>query len=127
MIDELSRLQENMMNWRHGGNIRHISEKYGIRPDSIKDFSANINPLGPPEWLRMTISKAISDLVSYPDPDCSVLKEKIASHYGISVNETAVGNGSSELLYHLPKALGVRRSIIPVPCYVDYIYRLSGR
>lgn len=121
MIDELSRLQENMMNWRHGGNIRQISGKYGITPDSIKDFSANINPFGPPEWLRMTISSAVSDLVIYPDPDCSVLKDKIASHYGISVNETAVGNGSSELLYYLPKALGVRRSIIPVPCYVDYI------
>lgn len=109
------------MDWRHGGNLRMIAEKFGRSPESIKDFSANINPLGLPEWVRITISSAISSIHNYPDPGCVVLKEKISSHYGVSVKEISVGNGSSELLYYLPKALGVTCSIIPVPCYVDYV------
>lgn len=109
------------MNWRHGGNLRMIAEKFGRSQESIKDFSANINPLGPPEWMRMTISSAISDVQNYPDPDCVALKEKISSYYGISLREIAVGNGSSELLYHLPAALGITCAIIPVPSYVDYV------
>lgn len=98
-----------------------IAEKYGRSPETIIDFSANINPLGPPEWLRTIISSAISGLINYPDSDCTDLKLKIASHYNISVSEIVIGNGSSELLYYLPRALGVTCAVIPSPCYVDYI------
>ena len=42
----------------HGGNIHKLARQ---NPGSRKiiDFSANINPLGPPEWLRATISRTI--------------------------------------------------------------------
>lgn len=109
------------MKWRHGGNIRSMAELTGMAPEAIIDFSASINPLGPPEWLRMAVSRAVSGLIHYPDPDCIALKKKICQAYGVSASEVAVGNGSSELLYHLPRALGIKTSIIPVPSYVDYI------
>jgi histidinol-phosphate/aromatic aminotransferase/cobyric acid decarboxylase-like protein len=41
---------------QHGGNISEISRRYGIDEDRIIDFSANINPLGYPPAVRLTLS-----------------------------------------------------------------------
>ncbi len=37
---------------RHGGNLRALALRAGCRPEEILDFSASVNPLGPPESLR---------------------------------------------------------------------------
>ena len=84
------------------------------------DFSANINPLGPPEWFRSLISSQLSSLVHYPDPECSSLVEAIAERYRTDPQEIVGGNGSSELLYLLPQVLPVTKALIAVPAYIDY-------
>ncbi len=91
----------------------------------ILDFSANINPLGLPEWVRPLISSRISSIVHYPDPDCSSLVEAISDRYGVPEDEVLVGNGSTEILYWLPRALKAKRAVIPVPAYVDYAVAAS--
>ncbi len=53
---------------KHGGNLRMASRLSGIPQQQLLDFSASINPLGFPEWLRPLISSQISRLVHYPDP-----------------------------------------------------------
>ena len=40
---------------QHGGNVLQMAEKWGLDPDSILDFSANINPLGMPDSLKQAI------------------------------------------------------------------------
>ncbi len=110
-----------MINYEHGGNLRKLAEDTGRPPKDLLDFSANINPLGPPEWLRPLISSMVSSLVHYPDPDCSSLKRTIATHFGVSEEEVLVGNGSTEIIYLLPQALSLTRAIIPVPSYFDYV------
>ena len=116
------------MRERHGGNLKHLSELAGLPQRDILDFSANINPLGPPEWLRPLISAQISSVIHYPDPDCSSLIEAISARYEVAAEEVLVGNGSSEILYLLPRALQADRAVIPVPAYVDYAHaaELSG-
>ena len=51
------------MTERHGGNITKLAAAAGMPAGEILDFSANINPLGPPEWLRPLISSLVSSLV----------------------------------------------------------------
>ena len=104
----------------HGGYINRLAREAGLRPDQVLDFSANINPLGPPEWFRSLISSQLSSLVHYPDPECIPLVEAIAEHYRTDPQEIVVGNGSSELLYLLPQALPVTKALIAVPAYIDY-------
>ena len=104
----------------HGGYINRLAQEAGLKPDQVLDFSANINPLGPPEWFRSLISSQLSSLVHYPDPECSPLVEAIAEHYRTDPQEIVVGNGSTELLYLLPQALPVTRALIAVPAYIDY-------
>ena len=109
-----------MMNDEHGGNIRKLVKASGRPAKDLLDFSANINPLGPPEWARSLIGSQLSSIVHYPDPDCSLLKASIATYYGSREEEVLVGNGSTEIIYLLPRALPIARALIPVPSYAGY-------
>jgi len=104
----------------HGGNLAQLAARCGCAPSEILDFSANINPLGPPERLRGIISRALSEIVHYPDPDSTQLSATLATAYGVRAAQVVVGNGTSELLFALPKVIPARRAVIPMPCYIDY-------
>ena len=104
----------------HGGNLRSIARASGRPAAEILDFSANINPLGPPESFRPLISSRIADLAHYPDPDCTELVQVFCERYGALPDEVLMGNGSTELLFLLPQICGKMRALIPCPAYVDY-------
>jgi adenosylcobyric acid synthase len=104
----------------HGGNRRALAQASGREPADLLDASANINPLGPPDWLRTEVGAAVSELVHYPDPDCAALLAAASDRYGAPPGELVPGNGTSQLLFALPGASGLPRAVIPVPAYVDY-------
>ncbi len=104
----------------HGGNLRRLAAQAGIAPEQILDFSASINPLGPPDWFAEVAAAALLQSVHYPDPECAELIQAIVARKGCREPETVAGNGSSELLFLLPRAVRARRAVIPVPAYLDY-------
>jgi cobyric acid synthase CobQ/L-threonine-O-3-phosphate decarboxylase len=97
-----------------------LARAAGRSENELLDFSANLNPLGPPEWLRAAISAHVSSLRHYPDPDCTELIAAAAKHYRVEPDEVIAGNGSTEILYLLPTVLKKSRAVIPVPSYADY-------
>ncbi|MDM7994374.1 MAG: threonine-phosphate decarboxylase CobD [Acidobacteriota bacterium] len=103
----------------HGGNLRQLAQMAGKAENDILDFSANLNPLGPPEWIQEMICAHSGAWTHYPDPDCSALLEAVSERYGVDSKEIIAGNGSSEILYLLARAFG-RRGLVPVPSYIDY-------
>ncbi len=105
----------------HGGNLTYLASVSGLPAESILDFSANINPLGPPEWLRSVVSAALSSVVHYPDPACTKLVAAVSGRYHVEPGNVIVGNGSTEILHLIPRALSLGRAIIPIPCYSDYL------
>ncbi len=111
-----------MKAWRHGGNVWEVAASLGCSVDDIIDFSSSINPFGPPGWVYSLIDSTKTAIRHYPDPFCVGLRDRIAQLYDISPSEVLPGNGTSELLYLLPRALDVSRVLIPVPSYVDYEY-----
>ncbi|MDD5676368.1 MAG: threonine-phosphate decarboxylase CobD [Kiritimatiellae bacterium] len=112
----------------HGGNRDRLAQLAGKTPDDILDFSANINPLGPPDWLQPVISRHLGKLVHYPDPAAGALVAAASRRYGVAADEILSGNGSTELLYLLAQVAGMKRAVILVPCYTDYARaaRLAG-
>lgn len=104
----------------HGGNLRHLIKVSGLSKEDICDFSANINPLGPPEWMFSLIASRFHDIEHYPDPECSSLIDAVSNRYNVRPDEIIVGNGSTEILYLLPRVFSSSRALIPVPSYLDY-------
>ena len=98
----------------HGGNVHGLARDLGIDVATLLDFSANINPLGPPEWLRPLISREVENLVHYPDPYGDKLVAAIADRHQVPMESVVVANGTTELLYILPRLLSCDRALIPV-------------
>ena len=111
---------ELMQRQEHGGNI------YKMTLDTEKrdfiDFSANINPLGAPEWLRSVVNRELENIVHYPDPDSTSFCQAIATHHGISPKNVVAGNGTAELMYAILRLFTTARIVVPVPSYVDYYH-----
>ncbi|MCI5166158.1 MAG: cobyric acid synthase [Candidatus Electrothrix sp. GM3_4] len=107
----------------HGGNMRGRAARLGCLPEEILDFSANINPLGPPDSLWNVLAARMQDIVHYPDPESAELVQALAEQYRLPVDQILPGNGTSDLLYATLRALKsgkVQRAVIPVPAYIDY-------
>ncbi|THB71478.1 MAG: cobyric acid synthase [Desulfobulbaceae bacterium] len=111
----------NNMSFGHGGNIHKIAHSTKGSPGEFIDFSANINPLGLPSWARTLINRELETVVHYPDPEYNELKTAIAASYKCDRDVVVPVNGTSELLYMLPRVLNIKRIIIPVPSYIDYL------
>ncbi|VAX25871.1 Cobyric acid synthase [hydrothermal vent metagenome] len=104
----------------HGGQIPRQTGG-GMNPaEEFLDFSASLNPLGFPEWLRPVISSAISDLSRYPDPKCKRLIDAIADRYGVDPGAIVAGNGATQIIFAVPEIAELRKGVTCEPAYVDY-------
>lgn len=104
----------------HGGNIYEFASRAGCSPDDILDFSASINPLGPPPGLADHLARVFHRLQHYPDINNRLLTRALAKFHKIAPDRIAVGNGSTELIYWLPRALGVQRALVVQPTFGEY-------
>ncbi len=104
----------------HGGNIYEFAGASGFSERDIIDFSASINPLGLPESVKAAIKRSMRQLCNYPDPDAGRLRSKIAEHLCISTESVVCGNGSTELIYLIARALRPERILIPQPTFSEY-------
>ncbi len=114
----------------HGGNVHAAARELRRSIGSILDFSASINPLGvSPQALRVLRESA--ELVQhYPDPECVGLKRAIQRRWKVAPNCVVVGNGSTELIDIIPRALSFRSALILGPTYAEYaqaVGRAGGR
>ena len=102
----------------HGGDIYS-------RPVRL-DFSANVNPFGAPEAVKAAVRAVAEDLCTYPDPYCTLLREKLAAVNGIEPDHVICGNGAAELIYSFVAALRPKQALLPVPSFADYEGALLG-
>jgi len=105
--------------FKHGGNLRELAGRCGTSEREILDFSANINPLGPPD-VRSLISANIHRLTHYPDPDYTDFRQAAATCCQVEPPQIIIGNGTSEIIYALPRALPLSRAWLPAPSYIGY-------
>jgi len=87
---------------QHGGIDYAELKALGIAPQDTLDFSANLNPFGPPPGMMETLSKChdeLSEVIShYPDSEAYRLRQSLAEKLGIKVENILVGSGSTELI-----------------------------
>ena len=114
-----------MMQPIHGGNVYKVAREQRIPVGRILDFSASINPLGPPATGLLAIRAALKQIVHYPDPDCWQLKQELAQQCAVDPEMILVGNGSTELIHLLPRALRIRSALVVGPTFEEYAHALT--
>ncbi len=104
----------------HGGNLDIIEKTYNIKKEDIIDFSDNINPLGASKVLKDNIENIYDLLNIYPDEKYENLRKAISEYTNSDFNNIIVGNGASELISGLIKAVRPRNSLLILPTYSEY-------
>lgn len=62
----------------HGGDVWQ-----GPGPGAWLDFSANLNPEGPPDWVRAAMAEGLARAAWYPDAQSRAARAGLAAHLGI--------------------------------------------
>ena len=110
------------MNWpAHGSNPQYLYKAAGLeQPDEMIDFSANINPFGPPSKLKEQWGDLLHGIEKYPDPQTTLLKKKLAGREGIEENQILIGNGGAEIISLIGRLLTGKRVMIVEPAFSEY-------
>ena len=106
----------------HGGNLAWAAKVAGCPISAILDFSASINPLGPPDSAIDAIQTNISQLRAYPDPNYQELKKALSlTHPPLSPEWILPGNGAAELLTWAALELSkLDKTYLVAPAFGDY-------
>ncbi|MGQ4648855.1 threonine-phosphate decarboxylase CobD [Lyngbya aestuarii] len=106
----------------HGGNLAWAAAVAGCPPSLIWDFSASINPLGPPKSAIAAIESQLNNLIAYPDPDYRQLRVSLSQlHPTLTPDWILPGNGSAELLTWACRELSeLEETYLVTPAFSDY-------
>lgn len=107
-----------MRTHKHGGNI--------YQEGAWTDFSANINPLGPPEGVRRAACESLSRIECYPDVECRRLRKALAQKEGVLGQQLIFGNGAAELIFALAMGLKPKKALLTIPGFAEYEQALSA-
>lgn len=104
----------------HGGQIHRASRELGVPTSHIVDFSANINPLGPPETVRRALVQALEDIWFYPDANQAETKHVIAERHQVPEGNVFISNGATEAIDLVLRAWNPTRVWILEPAFSEY-------
>jgi adenosylcobyric acid synthase len=110
----------DIFNRPHGGDIYSAAGLQGLSPDEVIDFSANINPLGPPDGIGSCLAKNLWKISHYPAPGSPGLIKSAAKHFRIEPGMILAANGATELLDAAARAFARKTALIPAPAYAGY-------
>lgn len=102
------------MRFAHGGNVWQAGD-----PGRWLDFSANIRPGGPPEWVQHALGRAMARVSFYPELSMAWARAALSQYAGISAAcalPTAGGIGAIDLVCRLTPG----RVLAFEPGFVEY-------
>ncbi|MFC4322240.1 threonine-phosphate decarboxylase CobD [Litchfieldia salsa] len=110
------------MKWpNHGGQPETIKQLFKLKEDvHIHDFSANLNPLGPPAWLEEEISNQYHTITSYPEPSYLKCSISVAAHESIDPNMLLLTNGGAEAIFLIAKYFENLKAMVVHPTFMEY-------
>jgi threonine-phosphate decarboxylase len=101
-------------------NIYRLAAELKIQERRVIDFSASANPLGVSKKVKADLRKQLKYLHNYPDPEAERLRKRLAQYFAIDPEMILCGNGSTELLYLIPRVLNPSNVLIPAPTSPEY-------
>lgn len=110
----------------HGGDPAALARRLGLPAVPVLDFSASLNPLGPPPGWRAALRTAGRDALSYPDVEGRPLADAAARAFRLRPDRVVAANGSTEILHLAVRVLAPRRVLVPAPAYAGYAEAAEG-
>ncbi len=104
----------------HGGRIYEYAEKHLVDWTEIEDFSANINPLGPPQKVLDVLSESLQQIQHYPDRRHVMVKRVLSMRLSLAEDQILCGNGATEVIDLLIETLRPSRLAILTPAFQGY-------
>jgi threonine-phosphate decarboxylase len=104
----------------HGGDIFAIARSLGASPEDILDFSASINPLGYAPGVKEAVFSSFDRIVHYPDSAAEGLRQVLAEFHGVDAGNIITANGSTELIYLVPRLAQGAGGLIVGPAFSEY-------
>ncbi len=89
---------QELVAYQPGKPISETARELGLDPSQIVKLASNENALGPSPLAVQAMLETAGDMHIYPDGASYDLRSKIAERHGVNFGQTAVGNGSSELI-----------------------------
>ncbi|NSW76995.1 MAG: aminotransferase class I/II-fold pyridoxal phosphate-dependent enzyme [Candidatus Atribacteria bacterium] len=110
----------------HGGRRIEL-ERSGVNIRA--DFSASINPWGPPEVLKERWGELLRLVEAYPPLDWSLYRKPMAALYGYDPDFILPCNGATQGIYLLSRLLAAQRILVLEPLFTEYAraFELSGK
>ena len=105
---------------KHGGNPLADLARFNLPKREIIDFSVNLNPLGTPDIVLKSWSDLFDAVADYPNIEGQGIVDYYNHKTGIPSSEFLAGNGSTELIYLIPRVLKFKKVLIPTPSFHDY-------
>jgi threonine-phosphate decarboxylase len=97
-----------------------IDRVHGGNPsDGVLDFSASINPLGPPRAALDAYHASVAHIASYPPAYPRHLEATLARWLGVEPECVLAGNGTTQLIYLLARVLKPRSPVIVTPTFSE--------
>lgn len=106
------------MDYQHGGDI--------YSREILWDFSANINPLGPPQSVKEAICRSARCCAAYPDNECRRLVQALSAYHDCPKEDILCGNGAADIIWLLAAAVRPEYAIIPAPTFSEYERALTA-
>jgi threonine-phosphate decarboxylase len=104
----------------HGGVPLELFKRLGIEPRPVMDFSVNISPLGVPDCLMDAWNDMPAFLTAYPEIMGNGVHQFYEQRHKLPPASVLAGNGSIELIYLIPRALGWKKVLVPQPSFSEY-------
>ena len=98
----------------HGGNVWQ-----GDSPDQWLDFSANIRPEGPPDWVMAAMAAGLGEARYYPDPAMRREKAALAAFLDLPQDCALPTSGGVSAL-DLAMSVGASGVLLADPCFSEY-------
>ncbi|CEG21901.1 Threonine-phosphate decarboxylase [Planococcus massiliensis] len=105
----------------HGANPHLLYQQLNIDyPERILDFSENVHPFGPPEFIRNSWHSLLELIERYPDPEGEPFRSAAARFHDVPMERVVTANGAAEIFTWLARRYQKKKVVLIEPAFSEY-------
>lgn len=103
-----------------------LAARVGLRADQILRFDGNTPAAPPPSARPAALAKALADVNEYDRGRYRALRQAIADHHGVGLDQVSLGAGSDEFIVLVAALFARNGTIATVPADSYSMYRYAA-